>query len=578
MATKTNGSSLTAADRERVFNLVANAYLSRARSMRSLLTDPRRNYYHECGYPESSSMTAEMYRELYDRFGVARRVVELWPDECWRRTPWVYEDEDSDRITPFEQAWDDVADSLKGQSWYKTEEGNPVWDYLRRADIRSRIGRFGLILIGLDDGLDLREPAVGIDERGQRTKAPGRRLLYLRVFDESAVQINRFETDRSNPRYGFPVEYQVKLNDPSGNVSGIGLNTNIETVHWSRVIHLACGLGSSEVWAPPAMEPCLNHLLDLGKLYGGSAEMYWKGAFPGLSLETHPQLGPEVEVNVAELRDKLEKYFNGLDRFFHTTGMTSKMLSPTVADPSPQIEVHLQGICITLAVPQRIFMGSERGELASSQDQGAWNNRVAGHQALYETPRVIVPFVDRLICLGVLPEPSEDGYRVAWPEPSALSDQEKAQLAVTRTDALAKFQGGGLESLVSPMDYLVRFLGMEEEEAKTILEATEQRIEEEDTGGSPLLSLVGGLTGITELFKAAKDGAMSEEQLKQTLMMFFKLSADKAKALLADGIPSPPPTPAETPPQFQQQQGGEGGNRGEEMQQPTDAREIGGGA
>lgn len=446
------------ADR-RIESLIGNV-MSMRREFFSRFLDPRRDVYDECGYPKVGEPTYQTYQDLYEREAVPARVVECLPRESWQVTPLVYESEDADVITPFEQAWDALGATLRGRSWYQDEEGSVVWEYLRRADELSGIGQYGVILLGLDDGADLRDEAK-----------PGRKLLFLRVFPESLAQVVQSETDPTNPRFGQPTAYNITFNDPSVQSSGIGVTTATAQVHWTRVVHIADNLGSSEVYGTPRMRPVLNNLLGLQKLYCGSPEMYWRGAFPGISLETHPQLGGDVDVDVSKTRDFMEEYMNGLQRYLLLMGMSAKTLAPTVVDPTPQIDAQITAICIKLGIPKRVFMGSERGELASSQDDQAWNDRLRERQGKYLTPRVVVPFVDRLIGLGVLPEPV--GYSVEWPDLTSQSDAEKATVAATRTGALAQYVQGGVENLIPPLDYLTRFLGLTEEEAAAILDNAE---------------------------------------------------------------------------------------------------------
>src|SRR3990167_332155 len=134
--------------------------------------------------------------------------------------------------------------------------------------------------------------------------------------------------------------------------------------------------------------------------------MYWRGALNGLSFETHPQLGGDVETDDDAFKDMLENYRNGLQRDIKTVGYTVKSLAPTVSDPTPFIDGQITAICIKLGMPQRIFMGSERGELASTQDDSSWNDRLKHRQEMYVTPCIIIPFIDRMIATGVLPKPS----------------------------------------------------------------------------------------------------------------------------------------------------------------------------
>lgn len=483
-----------------------------------------------CNYPDS--LQAQVYRSLFDRMGIAERVVEVFPKESWKKAPTVYEDEDATNITDFEKAWDSLSTTLQvsnaGKSWHKQEEGAGVWSYLLRADILSGIGVYGIILLGIDDGKLLEQPADGVPADGtprditgvgdlqskdiyggalppalsaplsstmgtdaqyfgvqfSTMQPPGtaegknRRLLFLRCFDESLVQVVQYEASLYSPRFGMPVMYRVTLNDPRTPHTGVGLPLATIRVHWSRIVHLADNLYSSEIFGKPRMRPVLNNILDLRKLYGGSAEMYWRGAFPGLSIESHPQLGGDVDVNWDQVRQMMGDYAAGLQRWLGFTGFTAKSLAPQVVDPSPQIDKQIEAICIELGCPVRVFKGSERGELASSQDDEAWNERMAHRQQFYLTPKVIVPFIDRLILLGILPEPEQ--YNVLWPDPEAIGDKDRAAIGFQKTQSLSAYVAGNCESVLPIERFYTEVWGLEEEKAKEIVDEARDKMDAEE--------------------------------------------------------------------------------------------------
>jgi hypothetical protein len=91
-----------------------------------------------------------------------------------------------------------------------------------------------------------------------------RKLLFLRVYDESLIQVVRYEWNIRNPRFGFPVMYRITLNDPREVHSGIGLPIATVFVHWSRVIHLADNRMSSEIFGVPRMRPVSTSRLAKG--------------------------------------------------------------------------------------------------------------------------------------------------------------------------------------------------------------------------------------------------------------------------------------------------------------------------
>ena len=203
-----------------------------------------------------------------------------------------------------------------------------------------------------------------------------------------------------------------------------------------------------------------------------------------MSLETDPGLAGDhgVDVNPEIIRDVMEKYSTGLQRYLLLTGLTAKSLAPQVVDPSPQIESLIDAVCIRLGIPKRIFTGSERGELASSQDEKTWNNRLSHRQTTYITPRIIVPLVNRLISLGVLPEPK--GYSVVWPDLNSLTEDQKATIAVKRTESMSKYIGGNVESMMVPMDFLTEIIGLSDEKAQQIVDTAIETFEDgqEDSG------------------------------------------------------------------------------------------------
>lgn len=467
-APSSNGSGKVTANSDEMWisELIGNAMLSRSQLFREFL-DTRRDINAEAGYADTAQLTCYDFGKLYDREPIAARVVDVLADESWMAYPEIYESENPDELTAFEQRWKELATMLRGGSKFMGHIGSPVWEYLQRLDRLCGVGRYGVMLLGVSDGKDLSVEPSG--------SAP-RDLLFLRVFDERSVQINKVDTNVNSPRYGQPVEYNLELGEPIGVAKGQlePAKVDVRRVHWKRIHHVADGLGSSEVYGVPRMQSVFNRLHDLRKLYAGSAEMYWRGAFPGLSIETNPRLGTHVKVDKDAMRSQMEQYMNGLQRYLTLTGMTAKSMAPQVVDPTPQIEVQIDAICIRLGIPKRIFKGSERGELASTQDEATFNDRLRSRQNGFITPRIIIPFIDRLIDLGVLPEP--ESYSVVWPDLDALTDDEKAQVAERRSRAMMNYTTGGVETILPLVDFLTRELQYSQGDSESIMKRLEQEL------------------------------------------------------------------------------------------------------
>jgi hypothetical protein len=309
------------------------------------------------------------------------------------------------------------------------------------------------------------------DREVDRTESP-MRLLYLREFDQSNVKIESYEIDPRHPRYGQPLTYRITLGDIAdrqGSEEEVGLPEKDILVHWHRIIHVT---DNGEIFHKPRMKSVIDNLMDLKKLCGGSAEMYWKGSFPGLSLETHPSLGGNVSIKREEIKEQMELYMEDLKRYLALSGMTAKSLAPQVVDPSKQIDVQIDAICVKLACPKRKFMGSELGELASSQDDSVWNDRLREYQAKKASP-IISKFIDRLITVGVLPEPER--YLIYWPSLETVDSVKMAEVGLKRTQALAQYSSGNCEALMPAKFFYTMILGLTDEETAAIVaEATAQ--------------------------------------------------------------------------------------------------------
>lgn len=446
-------------------DLLNNILTTRTAWLQKLL-DPRRDIGKECGHPEVISNSD--YRRAFLRGDIATRVVSLYPEESWSVRPEVFENEDETE-TEFEMAWKAL------------EKKHRLKSILGRADVLSGIGRFGVILLGLNDGLELREPVGELQQNGEFVPSADRKLIYLRAFDETELLINSLEKDPTNPRYGQPTQYQITFSDTALDASEA--STMHQTVHWSRVIHIADNRMSSDVYGQPRMEKVFDRLLDLRKIMGGSGEMFWKGGFPGYSLEATPGLEDQIKFDKKKTREEMEAYMNGLQRYIATIGMSVKSLNVQVADPKSHMETQIRMIAMAMGVPWRILMGVEVGQLASEQDIEVWNRRLSKRQNEYLTPFLISPFVERLIGLGVLPMPRDGEFQIEWPDLQSTKDQDVAGVAETRTNALSKYVSSGVDTLITPFFYLTLILGMTSEEATSIIQEAEKemkKLEEEE--------------------------------------------------------------------------------------------------
>lgn len=454
--------------------LIFNTAMTSRTALLDKLFDPRRDINYECGYP--TTISNEQYRAMYDR-ELGRRVVDIYPEETWEKSPDIYEDENLDVETDFEKVFSAL------------EDEHSILHYMQRADALSGVGHYGVILWGIDDGNDLSKPVDGFATWKATTGKPNtatpvkRNLTYIRVLDESLAQVGSYENDPKSPRYGQPLTYTFTLADPSlASISGIAAQPGGTqmTVHWTRVTHIADNRKTSEVFGSPRMEPVWNRLYDLVKIMGGAGEMFWKGGNPGISLETQPGL-ENARLDADATETAMYNYMNGLQKYLALTGMSAKTLAPNISDPVSFFKTQVEAICVTLGVPFRVFMGIEEGVVSGSQATNAWNRRLDNRKNRYVTPMVIKPVLQRLTDLGVLPPIATPyGWKIVWPDISNPSVMEKAEVAIKRTDALVKYVSGGVDSVMAPLEFLTLICGFNDSEATAIIDAVKKHIDDVD--------------------------------------------------------------------------------------------------
>lgn len=358
------------------------------------------------------------YQARYERGGVAQRVVDAMPRATWRNPPTVVANEGRND-TRFDKAWEELAKRLK------------MFHYMERVDRVAGIGQYGVMLLGVRGARSFEEPI-------QRVRGP-EDILYLAPYSEDNSKIHSFDNDETSERFGLPFQYEITTTRDITSAGMQGLSTAVgQTVmtHYSRLIHVADNLLEDDIFGQPRMKAVWNYLDDLDKTAGASSEAIWKTMDRGIQFDLDPELdlSPEDE---AALSDEIKEYMHGQQRFLQTRGIEAKVLETSNPDPEPNFRVLASLIAGTTGIPQRILFGSERGQLASSQDEKAFNSRIKERQESYAEPLILRPVVDTLIDINALPNP-RNGYKVEWPDLSVLTLKEKADVAARNGQAAEK--------------------------------------------------------------------------------------------------------------------------------------------
>jgi phage-related protein (TIGR01555 family) len=446
MATKTNGRPTVAQLKNEVEQLKRFAALSVVSGRANIAARLGKSYagerdiYEALGYAKSLSIHNFMAR--YQRQDIAKAVIEIPVRACWRDAPEIEESEEDE--TEFEAQWKEL------------EQRHALFKYLSRADKLGSLGQYAVVLLGFDDTPSLEAMATEVRSATD--------LRYIQVYSESNADIKTFDLDPKSARFGLPEIYNLRRVDEGQ------MTTPSMVVHWSRVLHVTEDNLESDVYGTPRLQAIYNRLQDLELVSGGSAEMFWRQAFPGLAF----LLSDDAQVQdqtLDDMTDEVEEYMHDLKRYLRLIGMDVKQLMPQVADPRSHVDVQLDLISAASRIPRRMLLGSERGELASTQDERNWAQRVEERRTDHCEPNLLRPLIDRLIEVGVLPEPT-DGYTVKWPDLLSPSLQEKVDVGATMAKALKDYLDAGGDQVL-PLDFFLAKLGFETEEIEKINEVLE---------------------------------------------------------------------------------------------------------
>lgn len=414
-----------------------------------------RDLYQALGYP--TRLTYDDYYARYLRQDMAKAIIDRPVKASWKGALSVIEDVKPTN-TQFETEWNKLFEKLKLKSLFI------------RADKLTGIGEYSIILLGLND------VRSNDDFKNPVKKSNGLKLLYAKPVGQAAATIDRFDENITSERYGLPLLYKVKTSVP-GTLKG---HKQMElTVHYTRVIHLVEDVLEDEVYGTPRLQAVYNRLMDLEKLVGGDAEMFWRGARPGYTGKLDPDFQITSE-GMEELKNQIDEFEHNLRRILVNEGVDYQALQQQIADPRSHVEVQMQMISAVTGIPKRILTGSERGELSSAQDKQEWVSYVASRREEQNEPMILRPFIDRCIDIGVLPKPKNGKYLIVWDKLFSLSDMDKVNMGKVRAMALREYSMNPMAQELMPFDLFCEFfLNMDQTQIERTMEENDNTFKAE---------------------------------------------------------------------------------------------------
>ncbi len=423
-----------------------------------------RDIYQALGYPKD--LRYEDYAAFYERLDIAAAVINRPVDATWRGGFKLMESTDAD-TTVLEKEFQELYERLSLHTKFA------------RLDRLVGIGQYGVLLLGLDD--------VPTKDAFAKPVTPGKRkLAYIRPFGEGNAQVLEYEQNTSNERYGQPLFYDIKIVDPQVSTRTSTVSQQIR-VHWSRIVHVADGCLESEIAGTPRLQAVYNRLMDLEKLVGASAEMFWRGARPGYGLKIDKDFQITTAIQEA-LKTQFDEYEHNLRRILALQGVEDiKALAQQLGDPKNAVDVIIQMISAETGIPKRILTGSERGELASSQDQDEFNQMVMSRRGEFAEPAIVRQFIDTGIKQQWLPPAkSSEGYSVKFSDLWSMSEKERVEIGKGRATAIKEYSSSpAAEAVVPPKSFRTICLGLTEEENELVEAELEEAMANEELNPEP---------------------------------------------------------------------------------------------
>lgn len=416
-----------------------------------------------CGYKQT--LDFDDFFDAWDRQDIAKRCVEAYPDYTWAQSPEVYEDESADNVTAFEKDWE-----------AHVQMNNPYAE-LKKLDILAGIGKYGVLVMGVNDGKTLSEPLTPYD--GSKKRA----IIYYRAYTEGEAQIVEWDTDENSVRFGLPIMYEITPNNgmsktqvkggdgETHGVVGVDPNANQYKVHYTRVIHFADNALCGHIYGRERLKQVYNRILDIRKIVGGSAEMFWQGAFSGIAFE----MDADTEVSEADkqrMKTDIKNYIDKLQRTLLLQGVEAKPLSPSIADPVNHLDVQITLVSIATGIPKRVISGSEQGKLASTEDGKTWATRVHTRDINVAEPGLLRPYLQFCILNGIVSSPvNMYAIKILWPKLQMESDEERARASEYFTTSLETYCSKGLYHAMKFSDFLYYVQGYSSSEAIRLAKA-----------------------------------------------------------------------------------------------------------
>lgn len=365
-------------------NMIANTVRRLTDMFPGYFTEAKHNHYKDFGYP--THLDFAQFHAMYERNGLGAAGVEKTILKTWEDNPSVWEQEEpqeSDLEADIRQRFSDLR----------------VWQKLADADRRYLVGGFSGVIFRFADSKEFKEP---VDKVGGGLAG----LVEIIPAWRGQLTVSEWDTDETSESYGKPKMFA--FNEASVGADKAGQNRSFE-LHPDRVLVWS---HDGSIYGTSLLKSGYNSLLDLEKISGAGGEGFYKNAKSSILLEVDKEakiadIAKSMGVPVEEVADEIDEQMDGFSRGFDASlmlqGMTAKTMPVTLPASEHFFNVSLQMFAASINCPQKILIGNQSGERASTEDSAEWAKVNMARRNNIVRPNIL-DFVNRLEQVGILPE------------------------------------------------------------------------------------------------------------------------------------------------------------------------------